>query len=94
MKYVLIKSRHKHAQLKGVRYLFNGIQNTQMFDFDWHKKIIHSKLKQHDGDLLLYVTGLTPILISVINYCRLFNIPVVLFHYNTQTDRYVPQSIV
>jgi|LGOV01.1.fsa_nt_gb hypothetical protein len=94
MKYVLVKSRHKHTQLNGTVPIFKQVTNHQIFDFDYHKKIIHNVLEQHTGELLLYVTGLTPLLISVINYCRLFKIPVVLFHFNSSTQRYIPQSII
>jgi hypothetical protein len=94
MKYVLVNARHKHPQLQGVLPMFEEMNSHKLFDFDYHKRIIHEKLKEQHGELLLYVTGLTPLLISVLNYCRLFNIPVVLLHYNSSTNRYVSQSIV
>lgn len=95
MKYVLIKSRHNHNDLNKLPAIFeNTIQPTQIFDFDYHKKIIHEKLSTGDKQLILYVTGLTPLLISVLNYCKLFNISVLLYHYDTGSNSYRAQSVI
>lgn len=94
MKYVLVKSRHDHADINYLPAIFDNVFSNQVFDFDYHKKIIHSKLQSKTEDLILYVTGMTPLLISVINYCRLFNINVVLYHYDSSIDKYVAQSVV
>jgi hypothetical protein len=92
MKYVLVKSRHSHPSINDLPAIFETVTNEQIFDFDLHKKIIHSKLKTNN--LILYVTGLTPLLISVLNYCRLFNINVILYHYDTASNHYVVQTVV
>lgn len=91
MKYVLINSRHSHKEIDGLPAIFSEV--IDIFDYDLHKKIIHTKLKgcKH---LALYVTGLTPILISVLNYCRLFDIDVTLYHYDSDSNRYRTQSVV
>ena len=95
MRYVLIKSRHRHKDIQGLPAIFNIVTANQVLDFDYHKRIVHKKLENYKySELHLYVTGLTPVLVSVINYCRLFNIPVVLYHYNTRTNTYVRQSVV
>lgn len=94
MKYVLIKSRHEHADIDKLPAIFDNVSSTQIFDFDYHKKVIHSKLQCKTEDLILYVTGLTPLLISVLNYCKLFNINVILYHYDASIDTYVAQSVV
>lgn len=96
MKYILIKSRHEHSNINNLPAIFDNVQSNQIFDFDYHKKVIHSKLKDRDRDeeLVLYVTGLTPLLISVLNYCRMFDISIVLYHYDMSIDKYMAQSVV
>jgi hypothetical protein len=94
MKYILVKSRHTHRDIDKLPAIFDNVTSDQIFDFDYHKKIIHTQLKDLNGDLILYVTGLTPLLISVINYCRLFQINVILYHYDSSSDRYRAQSVV
>ena len=91
MKYVLIKSRHSHKDIDNLPSIFEEV--TDVFDYDLHKKIIHTKL-QNCKHIALYVTGLTPILISVLNYCKLFNIEVTLYHYDLDSGRYSSQSVI
>lgn len=93
MKCVLVKSRHTHFDIDELPAVFDDIQSNQIFDFDYHKKIIHQKLNK-EKEVMLYVTGLTPLLISVLNYCRLFEINVVLYHYDMSINKYVAQSVV
>lgn len=93
MKCVLVKSRHTHSDIDELPAVFDDIQSNQIFDFDYHKKIIHQKLNK-EKEVTLYVTGLTPLLISVLNYCRLFEINVVLYHYDVSINKYVAQSVV
>lgn len=92
-KFILVNNRHTHSDLNGLPALFNDVQSTQIFDFDLHKKILH-KVLNNVNSIKLYITGLTPLLISTINYCRLFGVTVILMHYNTETNSYVPQSII
>ena len=94
MRYIIIKSRHQHSDINNLPAIFDNVHSNQIFDFDYHKKIIHDKLKAKDEELVLYVTGLTPLLISVLNYCKLFNISVVLYHYDMSIDKYMAQSVV
>jgi len=98
VRYILIDSRHTHPDLVNVPALFNSVLSQQIFDFDYHKRVIHNKLsleKFAEGEeLVLYVTGLTPLLISTINYCKLFDIVVVLKHYDSDTNTYRTQSVV
>ena len=94
MKYILVKSRHVHKDIINMPAIFDAVKSEQIFDFDWHKKIIHQKLSPNINKLTLYVTGLTPLLISVINYCRLFNISLTLYHYDSSINKYVAQSVV
>ena len=91
MKYVLISGRHTHKDIDNLPAIFDEV--VDIFDYDLHKKIIHTKLKGCT-QLALYVTGLTQLLVSVLNYCRLFNIEVTLFHYDTDSNRYRSQSVI
>ena len=94
MKYVLIKARHVHPEINELPAIFEDVHSNQIFDFDWHKKIIHASLQNKQGLLILYVTGLTPLLVSVLNYCKLFNITVKLYHYDNSINKYVAQSVL
>lgn len=94
MKYILVNSRHVHPDINTLPAIFERITNEQIFDFDYHKKIIHKQLANTKEDIVLYVTGLTPLLISVLNYCRMFDLNVVLYHYDNSTDKYMAQSVV
>jgi hypothetical protein len=95
MKYILVKSRHSHRDIDNVPAIFDTVNSEEIFDFDLHKKIIHKKLcGSNKENLILYVTGLTPLLVSVLNYCKLFNISITLYHYDVSSDRYMTQSVV
>ena len=91
MKYVLVSNRHSHKEIDNLPSIFDEI--VDVFDYDLHKKIIHNKLKSCKH-IALYVTGLTQLLVSVLNYCRLFNIEVTLFHYDVDSNRYRSQSVI
>ena len=91
MKFVLVNSRHTHKDINDLPSIFEEVIDD--FDYDLHKKIIHTKL-QNCKHLALYVTGLTQLLVSVLNYCRLFDITVTLYHYDTDSNRYRTQSVI
>ena len=91
MKYVLVNGRHSHKDIDNLPAIFEEV--TDIFDYDLHKKIIHNKLYSC-RHLDLYVTGLTQLLVSVLNYCRLFDIDVTLFHYDVDSNRYRTQSVI
>lgn len=42
--------------------------------------------------LILFVTGLTPALVTVLKYCMSKDIPVMLMHYDRTTGRYFVQD--
>ena len=44
--------------------------------------------------LVVYVTGLTPALVEVINWCHRNEINLILMHFDRETGEYVPQSVV
>lgn len=95
MKYVLVKARHNHKDIDNIPAIFDSLTGDQLFDFGFHSKVIHSKLNDFkDEEISIYVTGFAPVLVSVLNYCRMLHISVVLYHYNATLNKYVPQSVV
>lgn len=96
MYYVLIKNRHKHHDINDLPALFDYCSSNQIFDYDYHKKIIHKHLqsKTKGSVIHVYLTGLTPLLLSVINYCHMFSLSLVVYHYDTDTNSYRSQTIL
>lgn len=43
--------------------------------------------------LVVYVTGLTPALVEVINWCRCNGMNLILMHFDLTSGKYVPQSV-
>ena len=62
------------------------------FDYDTLTDIATKSIGKCDY-LSLYVTGLTPVLVVVINLCHNKGINLTLMHYNTATGTYVPQNV-
>lgn len=44
-------------------------------------------------ELHLYVTGLTPCIIAVVNYCLKYKVKLVCYHYDTDIQDYRPQYV-
>ena len=82
----LCEGRHDIEHVN--KYIFEKIENV--FDFETMNEIIYEKLKGV-SDLHLYVTGLTPALTTVINYCYLNRVNLTLYHFNRDTGEYVSQ---
>lgn len=53
---------------------------------------VHESL-QDCNELVLFVTGLTPALVSVVNYCTYNHIPLTLMHYNKVDNNYFKQVV-
>jgi hypothetical protein len=86
----LCKGRH---DLPVDSYIFNdAIIPTDIVSIN---KVAFESLIFYKNDLItIYVKGLTVALIEVLNVCRIFNISVVLMHYDTLTSGYYPQSVL
>lgn len=84
----LIKGRH---QMPIDNYIFNT-EDIDVFEFGWMQNRIHEALK-YVGKLDLYVTGLTTALVEVINYCVRNDIKTTLYHFNRDTEEYLPQEL-
>lgn len=89
-KMVLCAARHSHPTIDGLPAIFEGEINPM--DFNGMMKIAARKLKGVDA-LDLYVTGLTPALVAVLNVCIISAIPCRLWHYNRATNAYDVQIV-
>ncbi len=98
LKVELIKNRHifKNVDIDG--YIYDEIRNIR--DLDYMKNIsIDWLMKKYeindymDLELDLYVTGLTVALIEVINFCNLYGVGLVLYHYDKLLDIYYRQDV-
>lgn len=47
-----------------------------------------------DQVLIVYVTGLTPVTVALINWCRFHGQELILMHFNKATGAYVAQRVV
>lgn len=75
--------------------IFEKILKNQVMDFEWMQKEADFQLEQLKGkQLSLYMTGLTPAVISVWNAARKYFIPLEVFHYNIDTEEYFSQRLV
>lgn len=84
----LIKGRH---QMPVDKYIFEE-EDFDIFDFSYLQNRVHEALFDTKS-LALYVTGLTVALVEVINYCVYNDIDLTLYHYNRDTNEYVPQEV-
>lgn len=87
-------------EIKEVReYIFPStffVEDGSMFDFKRSAEQVHNVLKDvvNPGDRVdVYVTGPTPALTAVISYASATHLKLVLWHYNRESDCYVPQDI-
>lgn len=95
MKYILVKSRHTHRDINELPAIFETLNSRQVFDYDYHKKIIYERLRyDKDKDIVVYVTGMTPVLISVVNYCKLLDLNLTLYHHDLLTNTYRAQTVI
>ena len=101
LKVELIKNRHifKNVDIDG--YIYDEIRNVRDLDYMKNKvkKSIDWLMERYeindymDLELNLYVTGLTVALIEVINFCNLYGVGLVLYHYDKLLDIYYRQDV-
>lgn len=91
MKYAKIGLCEGRHQMPVEEYIFPQVVENP-FDFSELEKVVHEKLKDVK-ELDLYVSGLTPVLIAVVNYCVYNAISLTLYHFNLSTEEYVPQKL-
>lgn len=87
----LCAGRH---EMPCTEFIFQEVKDP--FDFNLLNKTIEEKLKNINSNekITIYVTGLTVLLTSVLEYCFKNNIKVELKHFNIATQEYVSQDIL
>ena len=93
MKAVLCKSRHTHPDIENLKCIFDQIDNPVDFADMEVRSAKFVKDMYPEKHLDLYVTGLTPALIAVLNTCKFRNVNVSLFHYDIKTNSYKEQYV-
>lgn len=91
MKYALCKGRHTFPK-DCVGYIFP--HHVDPTDLKRLNKEMENRFTKVPYRLDVYVTGLTVALVTVINYCFKHNVWLVLWHYNSDTGSYYPQSVL
>ena len=89
-KMILCDGRHEHREIRGLPAIFGNVVDP--FDFEGMSKTAAMKLRGIKS-LDLYVTGITPAVAVVLNVCMINLIPCCLWHYDRNTDSYVPQEM-
>lgn len=88
----LCEGRH---QIPTNKFIFPSVINPT--DLDWQYDIAVKSMRDlgimEDGELELYVTGLTVALITVLNICKSYNISVTLLHYDKNNNDYYKQEV-
>lgn len=90
MKYGLIKGRH---DLPVSDYIVNeDIKNVM--DFDAIQEHCDKFIREHKNEqLLVYVTGLTPVTVALINSAVCAGAWLVLMHYDRESGKYKAQEV-
>ena len=94
----MIKNRHNMPVNK---FIFQSVSQKLMFDYDAQytiaKEVILREIKFIDGEpqnvLVLYTTGLTCALATIIKVCDDLKINLILMHHNARVGNYEPQVI-
>lgn len=92
----LIKGRHVlPPQVKG--YVYDGpIPSEHLVDDRWLYETAENALQRHavEGEVMIYVTGLTQALIATLNACRAHGIKVYLVHYDREKKSWWTQGVL
>lgn len=90
LKLAVCEGRHEIPQATDGAIFPQEVANP--FDFSALAEIVKGKLDSCTR-LDLYITGLTPCTLAVVNYCGKNLIPLTCWHYNRDTGAYVPQKM-
>lgn len=75
--------------------IFKEIPSERVMDFEWQEHIASDKLRRYaDGHILVYITGLSQALISVLNVLSRYDIAITCMHYDYTSETYFPQSMM
>lgn len=90
----MIAGRH---DLPVDNYIFEEIENVFSFKTIRSKiiKFIQENFKYKDSfkNLIVYVTGLTPVTAEIVSVCIKSRVALTLMHYDKYSGKYIPQYI-
>lgn len=90
----MIAGRH---DLPVDNYIFEKIENVFSFKTIRSKVVqfIKENFKYEDSfkSLIVYVTGLTPVIAEIVSVCVRSHIALTLMHYDKYSGKYIPQYI-
>lgn len=96
--YVLCPARHSHPDIDGLPAIFPEVieDPTDVSAlYDQAKSVLDDSLTEiREDGIRLYVTGMTVAVGAVIEYCFYLAIPLLLEHYDRETETYYPQCII
>lgn len=70
-----------------------GASVTNPMDFGSLESVALNALKTAGHTVVVYVTGMTPAVVAVINACHEMHKDLILMHFNKQTGRYKAQFV-
>jgi hypothetical protein len=89
----LVKGRHEITDC--TEYFFDEVPTDKIFDFNWQKNVIFQKVENFGKNKIqVYATGLTCVLVSVIDVLCQYNYDFSIMHYNRDTNDYIEQYFV
>lgn len=87
----LCKGRHPGMPENVV---FPPVAQEQIFDYAWQEEQAMSVLKAYaGGSAAVYLSGLTPLYLTVLNVAARLNISITFYHYNFDEENYFPQKM-
>ena len=87
----LCEGRHEIPEVEGYIFPKDFFESgDDMFDYEYMSHQIHEVLKDK-SNVAVYVTGFTPALVEVINYCTYNLVALEVYHFNRDTQSYVSQ---
>lgn len=90
--FVLCEGRHEMPTNDGCIFAaINNVTDTEALEAEAFKRL--SVLAKDVEKINIYVTGLTVALIASLNACRVLNKPVVLWHFDRESNNYFPQEV-
>lgn len=89
---ILCEGRHEMPTNDGCIFAtINNVTDTEALEAEALKRL--SVLARDVEKINIYVTGLTVALIASLNACRALNKPVVLWHFDRESNNYFPQEV-
>lgn len=74
--------------------IFEIITVDKIFDFSWQEEQVEKVLKKvMKKQIFVYLTGLTQMILSVLNVAYRLGISIIFLHYDVDTEEYFPQNM-